>query len=1006
MKPSDWRIKDLPAIVAQLAARPGHEGVRVRMHELLVHGLGVDRAALLQEDWRTRISGRIDTLFGAVVFEWKANLAAELDDVKRRLPDYLAEVEQDVGRRALGIAGDGALFIAFQRDDAGGPDSGGLIELSRHAPHADRPEAFLQWLDAAVAVQDDLPPEPLIIRNELGRDSLAYQGAVRSLAAMWAGMRANPEAALKRGLWEAQLREAYGADVGGDALFVQHTYLTVLAKTIAARVLDVPSDNPTDLLSGRALAEIGIAGAVESDFFDWVLHAPGGPDLVRRLARQTARFRLHDVQADVLKALYESLIDPAERHELGEYYTPDWLAQRIVADCLTEPLSARVLDPACGSGTFLFHALRRLMAASDQAGWPPARALRAAMEQVRGIDVHPVAVIFARVTWLLAVADRVAARPPGFVIPVFLGDALQWNLRSLAGTRDLSVEVPGAAPLRVPVGFAEQQAAFDHGLSEFDALLPRPDGKAAFLALLRRNPEISAADAKGMAEVFAQVQDLYAQGRNGIWGFVLRNLLRPLWLARPDQRADLVIGNPPWVAFRHLSPALQGRVRGACQARNLWAGGRLATQQDLSALFLARAVELYLKPGGMIAFVMPYAALNRPAFAGLRGGAFNTTACRFTAAYAFDEHVQPLFPVPACVLVARRADAGPLPAEVIAFRGDLPRRDATAEEAGAALTEAVIPWPRGPEFRESHYRRLFRNGATVFPRRFFVVERVRATGRMGQSAAAPLVEGRTSGLDKRPWRDLPPPRGPVEAEMLRPMHLGETLLPFRLLEPLTTVIPVRMQGVRAEVMDAAASGRAGYPRLAEWMREIEATWDQHSTRNGDGTLSMTLKRRLDFNSALSVQFPPAVTRVIYAASGTHCAAAVLTDGKSVCEHKLYWASVATRAEADYLAAILNSDTARARIAHLQSRGQWGARDFDKLIWELPIPQFDRANPTHAALAQAAASAARLAAGVALPAGGHFTSARRAVRTALAEAGLAGEMDALVAALLDGPASTA
>lgn len=72
---------------------------------------------------------------------------------------------------------------------------------------------------------------------------------------------------------------------------------------------------------------------------------------------------------------------------------------------------------------------------------------------------------------------------------------------------------PSGAPRRLPgasagvrrVAFAEQQAALDAGLSKFDALLPRQDGKAAFLALLRRNPELSATDADGMAQVVAQV---------------------------------------------------------------------------------------------------------------------------------------------------------------------------------------------------------------------------------------------------------------------------------------------------------------------------------------------------------------------------------------------------------------------------------------------------------------------------------------------------------------------
>ena len=48
---------------------------------------------------------------------------------------------------------------------------------------------------------------------------------------------------LKRELWDGLLREAYRAPVGDDALFLQHTYLTIVAKTIAARVLDLPTDD-------------------------------------------------------------------------------------------------------------------------------------------------------------------------------------------------------------------------------------------------------------------------------------------------------------------------------------------------------------------------------------------------------------------------------------------------------------------------------------------------------------------------------------------------------------------------------------------------------------------------------------------------------------------------------------------------------------------------------------------------------------------------------------------
>ena len=79
-----------------------------------------------------------------------------------------------------------------------------------------------------------------------------------------------------------------------------------------------------------------------------------GAVLVMRISRHVNRVRFDDVRIDILKSLYESLIDPESRHDLGEYYTPDWLAARMVAATVDNPLEQRVMDPACGSGTFPF----------------------------------------------------------------------------------------------------------------------------------------------------------------------------------------------------------------------------------------------------------------------------------------------------------------------------------------------------------------------------------------------------------------------------------------------------------------------------------------------------------------------------------------------------------------------------------------------------------------------------------------------------------------------------
>lgn len=78
---------------------------------------------------------------------------------------------------------------------------------------------------------------------------------------------------------------------------------------------------PATLLKGQQFELAQIYGVVEKDFFDWVLKVPGGESFVRTLARRLARFDWTNVEHDVLKVLYESVIGPDTRRNLGEYYT-------------------------------------------------------------------------------------------------------------------------------------------------------------------------------------------------------------------------------------------------------------------------------------------------------------------------------------------------------------------------------------------------------------------------------------------------------------------------------------------------------------------------------------------------------------------------------------------------------------------------------------------------------------------------------------------------------------
>ena len=1022
-------VQDLNELVVELASRPGHEKVRVLLHRLLVGGLGANSQDIDFERPVPEVRGRIDALLGRTVFELKSDLRRERKDAEKGLTRYLSEREGQTGEKYVGIATDGADFIAFFLKN------GSVVEVGAHRTYLEKPQAgaptsgrdsLTAWLQGVVAVGDSLPPDPHAIKREFGRESLAAKRALDDLGDLWFRIGQTPEVHLKRELWDRLLGLAYGAEVADDALFLQHTYLVIIAKAVVwAAMIDAPPQNADALLHGTAFSDLGITGQSEPDFFDWVLAADAGAELVMRTARQVNRFRLHDIRVDILKALYESLIDPETRHDLGEYYTPDWLAARMVAAAVDSPLERRVMDPACGSGTFLFHAVRAVLDAADASGLSPAKAARCAVGKVAGIDVHPVAVIFARVTYLLALLPALREEHPGDVaLPVYLGDALQWNLaRSgqrgkqldlFAGDDTLEIIVPAvkltgpkprhldATMLRFPAAIAAAAQLFDQVLGTMINLVERSASPDDFDAWMERETPASTEDRCVLRKTYEVMRRLQGERRNHIWGYVARNLARPVWLASEAQKADVVIGNPPWVSFRYMSADFKKRFRDECRTAKLWVGGKVATQQDLASYFYMRTALLYMRRTGRIALVMPYAAMSRQAYAAFRKGEvaqFGHVAFRllFTAAWAFGPEVQPLFPVPSCVLFANvhgGAVAASLPARAMAFSGTLPRRDADESEADVNLTEAAVPWPtEASEQLESPYRRAFRQGATLVPRRLVLVEAAPVAGMLPPNPMLPLVGGRTGSLDKAPWKTVEPPLGTVEKKFLRPVLLGESVAPFRILVPQRAVIPWDAEW--HELLDAQKASGRGYPKLAQWLTETEALWERHKQS------AMSHKERIDYHGELSCQFPIAPIRVVYTKAGTNLAATVVRDETAIIDHKLYWAAAEGPEEAYYLCGILNSEALRAGVEQFQSQGQWGARDFDKYVFNLAIPKFDGNDPLHRELARVAKTAEEVAKAVSEKEGEHFTRTRKRVRSALAEHGIAAELERLATKLLSG-----
>ena len=133
-------------------------------------------------------------------------------------------------------------------------------------------------------------------------------------------------------------------------------------------------------------------------------------------------FDLSRIQEDVLKGVYQQLIHPKYRHDLGEYCTPDWLCERMFAEMLPEQGYKKVLDPSCGSGSFLRASISHYLKLNPSGSTNDR--LREILASVQGIDIHPVAVTIARATYVLALGKLVVAARRPIQIPVYLADAL------------------------------------------------------------------------------------------------------------------------------------------------------------------------------------------------------------------------------------------------------------------------------------------------------------------------------------------------------------------------------------------------------------------------------------------------------------------------------------------------------------------------------------------------------------------------------------------------------
>ena len=590
------------------------------------------------------------------------------------------------------------------------------------------------------------------------------------------------------------------------------------------------------------------------------------------------------------------------------------------------------------------------------------------------------AVHLARAAWVLAAQPTIQAAvdyglAANITAPIYLGDALQLRFRTgdMFAQHNVTVQVEDEqnTELVFPVSLVERAETFDALMGDVAEAIENDDDPHF---ALDDQHITDPAERQTLEKTIASLQMLHGEGRNHIWAYYTRNLVRPVALSR--SKVDVIVGNPPWLNYNKTVSTLRTElVRQSKDLYGIWAGGKYATHQDLAGLFFARSADLYLKDGGVIGMVMPHSALQAGQYTKWRTGKWqakstgrgrNRTPGRvlsvdFGHKTAWDlEGLEPnnFFPVPASVVFARRTGeegkAAPLKGEVERWLG---------EPGHNAYRESRISITDTSGSSRSPYSGFTLQGAVVVPRCLFFVEETENPA-IVQAGQTVTVNPRRGAQDKDPWRSLnlaAITSQTVETQHVYNVHLGETLIPYATLAPLKAVLPFR-SGDKEIPIDPNGTGGIRLGSLARRMRDrwqdVSSLWDENKTVAN----KLDLLRQLDYYGKLSAQLDwqqdpgERPMRVAYTKSGVPTAA-LLRDGAAIVDHLLYWVTCTDRQEAHYLLAIINSDVLNNLVEPLMSKGQFGARDLHTHLWKLPIPEFDAGNPLHVAISEAGETAA-------------------------------------------------
>lgn len=791
------------------------------------------------------------------------------------------------------------------------------------------------------------------------------------------------------------------------ALFVIHTYNSLIIKLLAAEIISAhgltsykhfaqtlaTSDDDalldavtTEIERGMFYSRAGIDGFVQEALFSWYLDACQDAKTrkaivgaLRAILVQLSLYRTDKLDnarsSDLLKRFYQDLVPDVLRKSLGEFYTPDWLVNFTLDKAgVKDWLKTRLLDPTCGSGSFLLVAIQRKRAAAEAAGLTEAKTVEMLTTTVWGFDLNPLAVLATRVNYLIAIADLLT---PGqqLELPVLLADAIYSpardpedgeeivNYRIGSTTADLKFSIPAA--------LAFDRKRLDAVIESMaDSVSQNCEWKDAARSLVRAKALTPTEEQEWRAPLeatYKRVLALHRKQWNGIWFRIVRNFF---WSATAG-RFDLVAGNPPWVRWSKLPELYRERVKPTCEQYDIFSktphhGGN---ELDISGMITYTVADKWLADNGKLVFVITQTHFQSPSSQGFRNFRINEEdmllplgvddmkglrpfpdAANKTAVAAFrkTKNKRPTYPVRYTVWRKRDGFTNNIPV-TCDVRTVLARIEAVPMEANPVGGEGS-PWAILPVGRFTKVEKIAgasqwvngRKGITADLNGVYFVDVLdeNPTAKLVKIATRPEAGKRNIGTSKEFW---------VEPELLYPLLKGASdFSACRLHRDHDLFVFIPNRGIRQDDYDNAMATMDRLKKTKAYFAAYERQLRARSTYK-------TRQTKAPYYAIYNVgdySFSP--WKVIWAEQGGFCAAVVgsstvplIGSRPFVPDHKIFFADFTDKAEAHYLCGLLNSELVKEFVESHNISIQVG-----DIFKHMRLPAYDKTNSEHRQLVAA------------------------------------------------------